>query len=336
MCGVGTIDKVEPSGTTVKVTMTYDDQVKVPKDVNAAIIAPSVVGDRFVQLTPVYREGPVLEDGAELGTDRTAVPLELDDIYQNLSDLAVALGPDGANKGGALTRLLRSTARNFSGQGEQFHQTITDLSKFTSTLDNRKEDIFGTAREIESFVQALAANDSTVRQFNDSLDDAAALLEDERDDLAAALRNLGTAMTQVRSFVKENEDALSRNIKGLVRVTRILVKQRDALDETLGTAPVALSNLFHTYNASTGTLDTRTNFGYNEVELQRDPAGFLCELTGIAGDGPCDAFKQALPTGGLGRARPGDEGAAPKRGGSPVVVVEPIDTTLAGILGAAR
>lgn len=337
---VGTVDTIEPAGTSVKVSMSYDETVKVPQDVNAAIIAPSVVGDRYVQLTPVYESGAVLENGASLGLDRTAVPLELDEIYQHLSDLAVALGPDGANQNGSLTRLLNSTARNFGGQGQKFHETIRDLSQFTTTLDDRKEDLFGTAREIEVFVRALEENDQTVRDFNDSLQSAADLLEDERDDLAAAMRNLGTAMTVVRGFVNENEDALSRNIKGLVKVTDVFVKRRAELDETLGVAPTALANLFHTYNTSTGTLDTRTNFSYNEDLLVENPALFLCQVTGAA-PGACDALTEVLggPAAGGGTGRAAVGGAAPASSTPPssgVVVVEPIDTTLAGILGEAR
>jgi phospholipid/cholesterol/gamma-HCH transport system substrate-binding protein len=335
---VGTVETVEPAGTSVKVSMTYDESVKVPQDVKAAIIAPSVVGDRYVQLTPVYQDGAVLENGATLGLDRTAVPLELDEIYQNLSDIAGALGPEGANEDGSLTRLLQSTARNFGGQGEQFNRTIRDLSQFTTTLDNRKEDIFGTAREIEVFVRALEENDQTVRDFNDSLQGAASLLEDERDDLAAALRDLGTAMTAVRGFVNDNEAALSRNIKKLVRVTDVFVKRRSELAETLQVAPGALSNLFHTYNPSSGTLDTRTNFSFNEQLLIDDPALVLCELLGVADpdDQACGQLEEALG-GGSGRA-PAGAGAKsalqpPARG---VVEVEPIDTTLAGILGEGR
>jgi phospholipid/cholesterol/gamma-HCH transport system substrate-binding protein len=338
---VGTVDTVEPAGTSVKVSMSYDDTVKVPQDVKAAIIAPSVVGDRYVQLTPVYEDGAVLEDGASLGLDRTAVPLELDQIYQNLSDLAVALGPDGANKDGSLTRLLNSTARNFGGQGEQFNETIRNLSQFTTTLDNRKEDLFGTAREIEVFVNALEENDQTVRDFNDSLQGAADLLEDERDDLAAAMRNLGTAMTAVRGFVNENEDALSRNIKGLVEVTDVFVKRRAELDETLATAPTALANLFHTYNPTAGTLDTRTNFSFNEGRLAEDPAAFLCEATGIAPeDAACRALTEVFggpAAAGAGRSVVGSSArSSTSTPRSEVVEVESIDTTLAGILGEAR
>lgn len=329
---VGEVVTVEPAGTTVKVTMEYDSEVKVPADVKAAIVAPSVVGDRYVQLTPVYSKGPVLEDGATLDASRTAVPLELDQIFQSLDDLAVALGPDGANQDGALTRLLQNTAENFGGQGQQFNETIRNLSRFTGTLDNNKDALFDTAREVERFVNALEENDQTVRDFSDSLASAASVLEGERDDLAAALRNLGVATEQVSAFVKENEQALSDNVKGLIRVTDILVKQRDALDETLGVAPVALANLFHTYNPATGTLDTRANLGENIADIAGDPVGTLCQL--VAPLAQADELCEQL-TGVLGRAAPGARGA---RGpiGKDVVVLDPVDTSLAGILEAQR
>ena len=327
---IGTITSVEPAGTTVKVTMEYDPEVKVPADVKAAVVAPSVVGDRYIQLTPAYEKGAVLEDGAKLGTDRTAIPLELDEIYQSLNDIAVALGPDGANSEGALTRLLQSTAKNFGGQGEQFNETIRNLSRFTSTLDNNKDALFDTANEIERFVGALEENDQTVRDFNDSLAAASSVLEGEREELAAALRNLGVATEQVSSFVKENEQALSENITGLVKFTDILVKQRDALDETLSAAPTALSNLYHTYNPETGTLDTRSNLGQNIEEIERDPLEALCSLVGPLEDGVgiCDQLTEVL-----GRPAPG---AARGPIGKDVVVIENIDTSLGGILEVRR
>src|SRR5690349_16795144 len=82
---VGTVTKVEPTGTDVTVTMTYDADVKLPSDARAVIIAPAVVGDRYVQLTPAYSgSGDVLSDGAELSLEQTAQPLELDEIYSSL------------------------------------------------------------------------------------------------------------------------------------------------------------------------------------------------------------------------------------------------------------
>lgn len=232
---VGKVDSVEPAGTKVRVKFSYDAKHKVPADAKAVVISPSIVGDRFIQLTPVYTGGPVLADGARLGIDRTATPLELDQIFGSINELTKALGPDGANKidetgTGALTRLLDSTARNFGGQGVQFNQTLQNLSKLTKTLADNKYELFGTVTEIENFTSTLAQNDDTVRKFNDSLAAGAQLLADERDELAAVLQNLSVAMTQVRSFVADNKQLLTTNIRELNKISKVLVKNRGALD----------------------------------------------------------------------------------------------------------
>ncbi|MCW2843149.1 MAG: virulence factor Mce family protein [Nocardioides sp.] len=294
---VGTVDSVTPSGTDVVVKMSYDADTKIPADAKAVIIAPSLVGDRFIQLTPVYTGGDVIADGDVLDVDRTAVPLELDQIYSSLDELNVALGPTGANKNGALTDLLETTAKNFGGEGAQFHQTILDFSKLSATLDNNKEELFGSAAELEGFISTLAKNDKTVRAFNQSLGSVSSALSGERQELSASLANLAEAMGQVSSFVKENRDILGKNISGLNRVAKVLVKQRSALDEILQDAPLALNNLALTYNPEAGTLDTRANQGQLGQQIGADPAAFLCSIVDQAdtsGDA-CDLISQALP-----------------------------------------
>jgi phospholipid/cholesterol/gamma-HCH transport system substrate-binding protein len=290
---VGTVDTVTPSGTDVVVTMSYDAKTLVPADAEAVIIAPSLVGDRFIQLTPVYEGGEVLEDGATLQEDQTSVPLELDQIYSSLDDLNVALGPTGANRNGALTDLLETTADNFGGQGEQFHQTIEDFSRFSQTLDNNKEELFGSAAALQGFIGTLAENDQTVRDFNQSLGDVATMLSGERGELKASLRNLGIAMSQISTFVRDNREVLGRNIRGLNRVAKVLVKQRGALDEILTAGPLALNNLYLTYNPQAGTLDTRSNQGEVEGQIAADPEAFLCGIVSQADTSGeiCDAIE---------------------------------------------
>ncbi len=336
---VGQIETVTPSGTDVTVEMSYDADQKIPADAEAVIISPAIVGDRYVQLTPVYSGGEVLADGAEMTVEDTSTPLELDEIYQNIDDLTVALGPGGANSGGALTSLLDSTAENFAGEGEQFNQTIEDIGKFTGTLDNNKEELFGTVRQMERFVSALAENDQTVRQFNQSLEGAASVLEGEREELAAALRNLGVAMREVTGFVRENRAILSENITGLKNVSQILVRQREALSEVLNTAPLALNNLFLTYNPGHGTLDTRANLGQNIEQIENDPALFLCTIlltNPQAGDESCEVIRDAVsaPTAGASgvsgapRSAPLDDDERRRQ----AVAVEYVDTSLAGLV----
>ncbi len=330
---VGTVESVVPAGTNVKVKFNYDAKYKVPADAQAAVISPSIVGDRFVQLTPVYKGGDVLADDAHLGVDRTATPLELDEIFGNLNDMNIALGPDGANKAdaggvGPLTRLLDSTARNFGGQGVQFNKTLKNFGALTKTLADNKDEFFGSMKQIGDFTATLEKNDATVREFNDSLAGGADLLAGEREELAAVLKNLGIAMQQVRGFVQENKGALRTNIAGLNRLSKILVKRRDELDKTLQYSPGALNNLFLAGNVKNGTLDTRDNRGEFFTQLETDPATSLCTYVGQATGGPlCDRITDALK---VPRGIPFDEASVPPN------VVEPVDRSLGGLVEAQR
>jgi phospholipid/cholesterol/gamma-HCH transport system substrate-binding protein len=327
---VGKIDSVTPSGTDVIVKMHYDADVKIPADAKAVIVSPSIVGDRFVQLTPAYTGGNVLATGATLTEQQTAVPLELDQIYSSVDDLTVALGPNGANEKGALTDLLDTTARNFGGQGAKFHRAIENFSRLSQTLADNKDQLFGSVRELEGFVHTLARNDRTVRGFNGQLANVSHMLKGERGDLAASLHNLSIAMRQVSGFVKDNRKILGKNITGLDQVTQILVKQRAALDETLRDAPLALNNLLLTYNPQAGTLDTRANLGEVINQIQSDPTTFLCGIVDQTNSGgqACDAIKQLL-----GKGRPG---ALTHGRQQPQTSTDLSDPTLGGLVGSPR
>ncbi|UDY23973.1 MCE family protein [Nocardioides sp. Kera G14] len=321
---VGSVDKVEPGGTSVKVTMSYDDDVKIPADAKALIVAPSVVGDRFVQLTPAYTSGPTLRDGAVLDVDRTATPLELDDIYGQLDKLVVAVGPEGANKNGALSDLLDQTAKNFGGEGAQFHETIGDFSDLTQTLDNNKDKLFGSAQQLEGFINTLAKNDDTVRNFNTSIASVSDLLAGERNDLASSLRNLASALGDVQTFVKENKDVLHSDIHSLNQLSKVVVKRRDQLSETLDNAPLALDNLFHAYNPQSGTLDTNSNLDKALPFDLANPTVALCTIL----DNLDSSGKLCKQLGGAGRA--GDVfGAAAGTGSS---YGKKSDPTLGGLV----
>lgn len=323
---VGTVESVTPEGTYVKVQMSYDSKYKLPANAKAVVISPSIVGDRFVQLTPAYDGGAVLPDNAHLSVNRTATPLELDQIFGSLNNLDVALGPKGANAPGksgvgALTRLLQTTAANFGGQGAEFHHTIMSLGRLTKTLSDNKGALFGTATQVERFVHALAKNDSTVRRFSDSLANGSALLAGERHDLAAALHNLATTMVKVRGFVHGNRRLLSSNIHGLRRISDTIVARRKQLDESLRVLPVAVNNLAMTYDPNAGTLDARADLSRSLTNGFNNPMGQLCALLG-------SVLKKQCAAGGT-NPRPAPLGQRTR-------AQQQFDPSLAGILGSER
>jgi phospholipid/cholesterol/gamma-HCH transport system substrate-binding protein len=276
---IGTITKVSTTTRDVVVRMKYSEKYKIPADAVAIIVPPSIVSDRYVQLTPVYRGGAVLASPGDIPMSRTAVPVELDDIYSALNTLSTALGPNGANEHGALSDLVKVASANLQGNGAALGQSLTDLSHAAQTLANGRNDLTGTVKNLAAFTTALANSDAQVRHFNDQLAQVAGNLAADRQNLAAALRNLSVALTTVSTFVRNNQASIHSDITGLVSLTGILVKQRAALNESLAVAPVAVANLAHTYNPSSGTLDNRT-----DLRSLTDPAG-VCGLLDALGNG---------------------------------------------------
>ncbi len=271
---VGTIESVSPEPRRVRVEMSVRRDVEIPADAGAVVISPSVVSGRFVQLAPVYRGGPTMEGGAVIPNERTVTPVEIDQIYSSLNKLTTALGPKGANSQGALSRLLDVGAANLKGNGALLSETLRNLGQAGTTLSGSSEDLFATVDKLQKLTSTLARNDEQVRRFNEQMRQVNELLAAQRDDLGLALSELAIALGKVESFVRNNREKLSSNVKQLNSLAKVLVKQEKALSETLTNAPLALGNLQNAYNAASGTLDTRAILN----EMQRPPLLVVCKL----------------------------------------------------------
>ncbi|HEV7209479.1 MAG TPA: MCE family protein [Mycobacteriales bacterium] len=319
---VGQVTHITPQGTRVRVDLEYDSSRKLPVNVGVALVPPSIVSDRYLQLTPAYTSGPALKDHAVLQEDHTEVPVELDAIFGSLNDLNVALGPTGANKNGALSRLVDVGAANLKGNGAAFNQTLRGFSQAVTALSDSRGALFGTITELQKFTTNLAQNDGGVRKVNKDLADVAGQLAGERQDLGAALANLATALGQVNTFVSSNRSLIKSDVTALKQVTGGLVGEQQALKEAIDLAPLGLHNLSGAFDAQAdngqGLLRTRTNV---------DPNSIACALIkGLAGPAGAAVNCSTIPGGSSGNPL---GGVAPP--GAP-----PIPGGLGGILGGLQ
>jgi virulence factor Mce-like protein len=256
---IGSVSEVEPDGTDVKVTMTLKPDVRLPAGAGAVVITPSLVADRYVQLTPVYQGGPELGDGASIPRTRTATPVEVDDLLHSLNQLMSALGPQGANKDGAVSDVLTKSAEYLNGNGKTIGEAIKNLGEFARTASDSKDDLFTSVDNISKFTAMLAADDGQVKQAISQIASISQVLADQRDQFSGALTELTQALSVVQGFVKDNRGKVQSDVDKLADVTKVLVNQKDSLAEALDAAPNALTNLLGAYDQATGTLNGRGN-----------------------------------------------------------------------------
>ncbi|MGE5698110.1 MAG: virulence factor Mce family protein [Candidatus Sericytochromatia bacterium] len=268
---VGSVKSIEPQAGAVKVTMSVKDGVKVPAEARAVIMAPNIVSARFVQLTPAYTKGPAMADGATIGLDRTAVPVEWDEVKSELTKLSTSLGPQAGSVQGPLGDFVNQAADTFDGNGDSFRQAIRELSQTAGRLGDSRTDLFGTVKNLQILINALSNSNEQIVQFSDHLASVSQVLADSSTNLDNTLGTLNQALSDVRGFLQENNSVLISQVDKLSQLTKLFSDQSDDIEQLLHVTPNGLANFYNIYDPAQGTAT-----GLLSLPNFANPVQFIC------------------------------------------------------------
>jgi len=276
---MGTITEINARGGSVEVVMELDPETPVAADTGAVIVPPGVLSSRYVQLTEPWLDGPKLDDGAEIGSSRTAAPLELDDVTAQLDSFLVALGPEGANGKGALSRLVDSADLALAGNGATLRATLADVADALDAVGESRGDMVTTIEQLQTFVSSLAGSDAAIRTLERSLGTVSTELASQREQLTATIGNVAATVRAVRGFVRTNGDNLTADVRMLRRITTTLVDRQRELTEIADLGPIGSEGIFGAANLETGVLEARVDL--TPLLIHADTA--LCQILEGAG-----------------------------------------------------
>lgn len=244
---VGTITAIENEPDGVLVTLEVDSGQPIPADAHAAIVSPSLVSGRFVQLEPVYDGGPRLTDDATIALDRTAVPVTFDDVKQQLTDLATTLGPDAGKKDGPLAVAIKAIDQSLAeGSSDQLRTSIAELRGAATALSDGRSDLFSTIEHLDTFTRNLALNDAAVRGFTTELDDVSTVLADNRTNLTGALTDLGQVLAVTEKYFRKHRRQIRTTTADVNLLAAALADRSNELAGVLHVAPHAIVDLSNT------------------------------------------------------------------------------------------
>lgn len=268
---VGKIDAIEPQPQRAKITFHVDGKYKVPADAKAVILSPSLVTSRAIQLTPAYTGGPEMTSGAVIGQDRTAVPIEFDDLREQLRRLAQTLQPTQPGGVSTLGAFVNTAADNLRGQGANVHDTIVKLSQAFSALGDHSKDLFSTVKNISTLVSALQSSQDLLRQLNQNLASVTRQLANDPNEVGNAAESINAVVGDVQTFVADNRESLGTTGDKLSSVSTALYQSLDDLKQTLHVAPNAFQNFVNIYQPAQGSLT-----GALALNNFSNPIQFLC------------------------------------------------------------
>ncbi len=268
---VGRITSIEPQPERVKISFWYDDSYDVPADAKAAILSPTLVTARAIQLVPAYTGGPVMKDDAVIPKERTAVPVEWDQVRAQLEKLSETLQPTEPGGVSPLGSLINTTADNLRGQGANIRDTVIKLSQAFSALGDHSTDIFSTVKNLAILVSALQDSTDVMRQLNQNLASVTGLLANDPDEVANAVRDLNAVVPEVQTFVAENREALGTTSDKLAGVTQALTDSLADVKQFLHVAPNTLQNYVNIWQPAQGAASS-----VPMINNFANPISFLC------------------------------------------------------------
>ncbi|MGY4649117.1 MCE family protein [Mycobacterium sp. URHB0021] len=268
---VGRIESIEPQPERVKISFWYDSKYKVPAEANAAVLSPTLVTSRAIQLTPAYTGGPVMADHTVIPRERTVVPVEWDTLRKQLERIAVQLQPTEPGGVSPLGSVINTAADNLRGQGANIRDTVIKLSQAFSALGDHSTDIFSTVKNLSILVSALQDSTTLMRQLNQNLASVTGVLADNPGEVAAAVRDLNAVVGDVQSFVADNRESLGTTSDKLAGITQALHDSLDDVKQFLHVAPNAIQNYINVYQPAQGGASAIL-----AVNNFADPIIFIC------------------------------------------------------------
>jgi len=276
---VGSVTAVHPRGTYLTVEMTVDPDVKIPAGATAVLVSPSVVTDRRVELTPVYRGGPVMRDGDLIPADRTRTPVEIDRVFAAADRLASQLNTIAAHGGrAAFADALGVAADTFAGNGDKLRRSLHGLAEAIDVGAEHRDQLVNLIRDVDQLSGTAANNDATIRSFSTNLTQATALADEQGPNLRRILDNLDELLDRTERLIRENASSGQRSLDNLRVTARDLAGHTRELAEAADELPTLFANLAAVVDHERGRA--RAHASIEQPLLDTQLLGDLCHRYG--------------------------------------------------------
>ncbi len=235
---VGRVSSVKPEGDRVRVEMGIQEGTRIPRDASAIIVPISLISDRYIQFSPVWRGGPAMRDGDSVPLERGMAPFELDDLLSTLKRFLEALEPGTASEPGALGRFVQNAERALAGQGQALGTTVDALTTILETLGTNVGSVDSILVSLDKLLAELSQHDDALQQTNRGLATVFSSLAGEQEALQAGTGNLASLVQELGSLVRAHRQDLEDDLQSLSDVSDALYRQRQRILDNILWLPV--------------------------------------------------------------------------------------------------
>ncbi|ATD71011.1 MULTISPECIES: MlaD family protein [Gordonia] len=279
---VGKVTAIEAKGGYALVTMEIDKAIKIPATAQAVTVSTSILTDRHVELTPVYREGPTMQNGDKIGLDRTRTPVEFDRVLNMVERLSAELGGNGKGEGPVANLMAVSVAMT-EGNGQSMRNALGDLERALRLSEDggahSRRDITAIASNLARLSEAAANNDAVIRDLGSGFAQMSSFLASEDLGTGTTGKQLNDLMRETQALLITNRETIKNTLSSTTTVTTAMVDYRRNLSEFFDIAPMLMDNVYNAIDQETGAL--RVHGLVDKLLLDGQGVKEVCNLLGL-------------------------------------------------------
>jgi len=230
---VGNVTKVELQGWHALLTVSLDGDVDLPANATVKLGQTSLFGSLHVELAPPTDAPPQgkLHDGS-------LIPLSAAGTYpsteQTLAAVSLVLNGGGVGQAQDITEALSAA---FAGRADDLRSLIVQLDKYVGYLNDQKDDIIAAADSLNNLVGQIAAQKPVIDKALETIPDALAVLDDQRQNISDAITQLGKFSALAGDAIDQTKTALIRELTDVAPVLKSLADAGPALTRALNVLP---------------------------------------------------------------------------------------------------
>lgn len=249
----GSVSDVIVDGDRVRVDMEIPSSIEIPADATAQIIPQSLIGERYIQISPAFTEGMTpIEDGAVI--EKTVIPVEPDEALAAIKEFLDSLDPDGI---GALVTNLDEDLRD---NGQALNGALGSLSQLVETFAEKDDALLRIVDSFDTLTATLSTREQQLGEVLDAFSAASQVLADERQSIEELVSGLADLSTNGLALIGEHSGALRTDIETLTEAASAIDTNLTAVTQLLAAGPQLSAGIIGAYNPELRALDLRNNF----------------------------------------------------------------------------
>jgi phospholipid/cholesterol/gamma-HCH transport system substrate-binding protein len=223
---VGAVSRLDLDVDKAVVTLVLDRKAGLRRDVRAQVRARSLLGEKYVGLSPKSLDAPLLVDGDTI--ENVGAAIDVDDLLRAIGPLLAEVKPED------VSQLVDAAGKLLQAAGDEAPELLGKANTLLDTLNGAAAIVPTLETQVPALLRDLRATTARANATIQAVDALLAKADVIAGDVQGVTRDAPEALAQVRSMLTELEPGVDDLRAALEQSDEAIAQLREVLGKVQG------------------------------------------------------------------------------------------------------